>query len=168
MLEIFARFLRIETYIRIVLLISRNENLLFGLMRPSRSMLLVLRSSPGIRKVLFNCRSMNCQQLTCVQIGQVNHIRIIIHHHHRQVSIEAQRSRLLQADRLNPLAGLGVEDVDVRFRVDQQVTITISWNGSRMMLKYDRRFPLLNSLICVGTAGYMISRSLDLRPWIST
>lgn len=99
-----------------VRLISLNENLLFGLILPSRSKLLVFKSSPMVTKLkaLVKSEGQGDRKLTCMDVCQINHVRRVVHNHHGQIAIETQRPRLLQSNGLYPLAGLSVENVDVR------------------------------------------------------
>lgn len=67
--------------------------------------------------MISESRLARSETLTRVEIRQIDHVRSVVHDHCGEISVEAQGSRLLQANRLHPLAGLRVEDVEVGFGV---------------------------------------------------
>lgn len=62
-----------------------------------------------------------------MHIGQIDDDRRFVDERHRQVAVQAERTRPLQANRLHPVGGLRVEYVQMRFGEDQQMAITVGW-----------------------------------------
>lgn len=64
-------------------------------------------------------------KLTRMHVRQINDNRRLIDERNGQIAVQTKRSRAFQADGLNPVSRLRVEDVQVRFGEDQQVAITV-------------------------------------------
>lgn len=58
------------------------------------------------------------EQLTCMHIGQIDNMRRVVQSGQREAAIVHQWTGTLESDRLNPVGGLRVEDIEMCFRVD--------------------------------------------------
>jgi hypothetical protein len=88
--------------------------------RRSNSTRLTQGESPT-RHVPFH--GIRVQLLLRIHIRHVDNVRRLVHHHQAEVSLVAQRPRLLQTNRLDPVGCLDVEDVQVRVGEDEEEVV---------------------------------------------